>query len=230
MQQEEMGAWICRLRKENHMTQKELASQLNITDKAVSKWERNLSCPDISLLPSLAGALHVTVDELLSGEREKSLPAPNAEQPPDFAEKPAGPTPRPWSKIRALSFSTLAFLGVFVCLVCDLAVSGAFTWSVPAVSCVLFGWLVLLPVVRSGLGGTVRTLLLCTVLILPLLYLLNCLTPVSLKITALSALFVWTFFFSLKLLNEHLLLCAGVTALLAAGLHIAIQLVLLSSV
>ena len=131
---------------------------------------------------------------------------------------------------RALSFSTLAFLGIFVCLVCDLAVSGAFTWSVPAVGCVLFGWLVLLPVVRSGLGGTVRTLLLCTVLILPLLYLLNCLTPVSLKITALSALFVWTLFFSLKLLNEHLLLCAGVTALLAAGLHIAIQLVLLSSV
>lgn len=48
------------------MTQQELASRLQITDKAVSKWERGLSCPDISLLPQLAEILGVTVDDLVS--------------------------------------------------------------------------------------------------------------------------------------------------------------------
>lgn len=48
------------------MTQQDLASRLQITDKAVSKWERGLSCPDISLLPQLAEILGVTVDELVS--------------------------------------------------------------------------------------------------------------------------------------------------------------------
>lgn len=61
-----MGALIARLRKEKNMTQQELASRLQITDKAVSKWERGLSCPDISLLPQLAEILGVTVDDLVS--------------------------------------------------------------------------------------------------------------------------------------------------------------------
>lgn len=60
-----MGETISTLRKEKGMTQKELAEQLNITDKAVSKWERDLACPDISTLPKLAEIFGVSVDELL---------------------------------------------------------------------------------------------------------------------------------------------------------------------
>ena len=48
MQQQTLGAMIASLRKERQMTQLELAEQLGVTDKAVSKWERNLSCPDIA--------------------------------------------------------------------------------------------------------------------------------------------------------------------------------------
>ena len=62
---EHIGALIARLRKEKGMTQQELAAQLGITDKAVSKWERSLSCPDISILPQVAEILGVTVDDLL---------------------------------------------------------------------------------------------------------------------------------------------------------------------
>ncbi len=49
-----IGKFIAQLRKEKKMTQKELANQLHITDKAVSKWERGLSCPDILLLNPIA--------------------------------------------------------------------------------------------------------------------------------------------------------------------------------
>ena len=53
------------------MTQLELANQLNITDKAVSKWERDISCPDINTFPKLAEVLEVSVDELLQANSLK---------------------------------------------------------------------------------------------------------------------------------------------------------------
>ena len=62
------GAFIKERRKEKNMTQKELADLLHITDRAVSKWERGLCAPDISLLEPLAAALDVTIVELISGE------------------------------------------------------------------------------------------------------------------------------------------------------------------
>jgi len=65
-----MGELISSLRKEKGMTQKELADQLNITDKAVSKWERNVSCPDISTIPKLAEILGISADELLNTKPE----------------------------------------------------------------------------------------------------------------------------------------------------------------
>ena len=63
------GSFLAQLRKEKGMTQKELAACLYVSDKAVSKWERGLSVPDISLLVPLAEQLNVTVAELLQGYR-----------------------------------------------------------------------------------------------------------------------------------------------------------------
>ena len=63
--QKTLGTMIADLRKSHGMTQLELAAKLGVTDKAVSKWERDLSCPDINSLPKLAEALGVSVDELL---------------------------------------------------------------------------------------------------------------------------------------------------------------------
>lgn len=70
MKKKTLGQMIAELRKEKGMTQLELANQLGITDKAVSKWERDLSCPDISSLPALAEILGVTVDELMQTKTE----------------------------------------------------------------------------------------------------------------------------------------------------------------
>ncbi|MBR3953070.1 MAG: helix-turn-helix transcriptional regulator [Oscillospiraceae bacterium] len=65
MEKQTLGNKIAQLRKEKNMTQLELAAMLNITDKAVSKWERDISCPDINTFPKLAEILGVSVDELL---------------------------------------------------------------------------------------------------------------------------------------------------------------------
>ena len=64
------GMNIARLRKEKGLTQKELAVKLNVTDKAVSRWERGVGFPDISSLCPLAEALGVTVAKLLDAEEE----------------------------------------------------------------------------------------------------------------------------------------------------------------
>lgn len=72
-----MGMFICKLRKENNMTQMELAQQLHVTDKAVSRWERGIGYPDIQLLPALSESLHVSVAELISCK--KSLNYSNEE-------------------------------------------------------------------------------------------------------------------------------------------------------
>lgn len=69
MNTSDIGRFISELRKEKGLTQKELAEKLNVTDKAVSKWETGRSAPDISLLVSLSEVLGVTVIEILKGER-----------------------------------------------------------------------------------------------------------------------------------------------------------------
>lgn len=67
-----MGEMIAALRKEKGMTQQELADQMGVTDKAVSKWERNISCPDVAVLPRLAELFGITVDELMNLEPKKT--------------------------------------------------------------------------------------------------------------------------------------------------------------
>ena len=74
MDQQKTGSLIRALRTERHMTQKDLAETLGVTDQAVSKWERGLGCPDVSLLPMLAQALGIPMEGLLAGELEEREP------------------------------------------------------------------------------------------------------------------------------------------------------------
>lgn len=67
MENNTLGNRIAALRRQQGMTQLELAQQLGVTDKAVSKWERDLACPDIHSLPKLTRLLGVTVEELMPG-------------------------------------------------------------------------------------------------------------------------------------------------------------------
>lgn len=69
MDQVKIGMFIAKLRKEKGLTQAALAEQLNITDRAVSKWERGLSLPDSSTMLPLCEILGINVNELLTGER-----------------------------------------------------------------------------------------------------------------------------------------------------------------
>ena len=71
MDQVKIGKFIAKCRKEKNMTQAELAEKLNITDRAISKWETGKGMPDSSIMLDLCNELNITVNELLSGEMIK---------------------------------------------------------------------------------------------------------------------------------------------------------------
>lgn len=77
---ETIGSRISKYRKEKGMTQEELASLLGVSSQAVSKWENDISCPDISLLPKLCQVLGVTSDELLTGKTSEVKLVPLTER------------------------------------------------------------------------------------------------------------------------------------------------------
>lgn len=91
---ETLGRCIARLRLERGMTQERLARELGVTAQAVSKWENDLSAPDIMSLPTLARTLGVTVDELLGAAEQTavvSVPEEGTGAEPGGTEAAEGP-------------------------------------------------------------------------------------------------------------------------------------------
>ena len=79
MEKKTIGSFIATLRKAKGLTQRELAEMLNVSDKAVSRWERNESAPDLSLIPVIADIFGITSDELLRGQRNHATSDPARE-------------------------------------------------------------------------------------------------------------------------------------------------------
>lgn len=80
MTNKSMAEVISSRRKELGMTQKELAEKLNITDKAVSKWERGIACPDTASIPKLAQILGISLEELMTANPAE----PSGHRGPDY--------------------------------------------------------------------------------------------------------------------------------------------------
>ena len=71
MEKKTLGTFIAVLRKAKGLTQKQLAEMLNVSDKAISRWERDECAPDLSVIPVLADIFDITADELLRGQRKQ---------------------------------------------------------------------------------------------------------------------------------------------------------------
>ena len=82
-----LGTMIAELRNQHGMTQLELAEKMGVTDKAVSKWERDLSCPDINSIPNLAEILGVSVEELMQVKKEAEAPVSKVAEIMEIAPK-----------------------------------------------------------------------------------------------------------------------------------------------
>ena len=104
MEKKTIGSFIATLRKANGMTQKTLAEKLNVSDKTVSRWERDDGAPDLSLIPVIAEIFGVTCDELLRGEKKeqtKQTECDNSQENSDVT--PKGEKQRKWLLTVSLS-------------------------------------------------------------------------------------------------------------------------------
>lgn len=122
MEQKTIGSFIAILRKANGMTQRELAEKLNVSDKAVSRWERDECAPDLTLIPVLAEIFGVTSDELLRGERatnkqsEETQTVKTEKQLDRLLEANATRL-----KIRSIISGGIAVVGLLAAMICNSA-------------------------------------------------------------------------------------------------------------
>lgn len=122
MERRTIGGFIAVLRKANGMTQRELAEKLNVSDKAVSRWERDECAPDLTLIPVLAEIFGVTSDELLRGEKatakqtEEAAVAKTQKQLDRLLEANATKL-----KIRSIIASGIAAVGLIAAMICNSA-------------------------------------------------------------------------------------------------------------
>ncbi len=179
MSQIEIGKFIAKCRKEKKITQAQLAEKLNITDRAVSKWETGKSMPDSAIMLELCQLLGITVNELLNGEKMNM----------DSLEKKADENLIGLKKkidnniakniIISVLFSVILFIGILVCVICDIAVSGSLSWSPIPITSIIFVWLISFPGIMFGKKGIIKSLISLSVFVVPYIYLLSYLIKIK---------------------------------------------------
>lgn len=119
MEAKQFGTFLAEARKARSLTQAELAEQLHVTDKAVSRWERGIGLPDINTLEPLADALGLTLSELMHCRRSQESTAPDSEPTlEDFITMLRRPNPIDWHSVRLALLTLSVLLAVWGIVFC----------------------------------------------------------------------------------------------------------------
>lgn len=206
MDSKKVGSFISSMRKQKSLTQKELAEKLNVTNKAISKWETGNGYPEITIVPELAKVLGVTTAELLNGELNVKEVSDNEEASTIINE-----TVKYYDKDRmkkgniviAIIF-IVSVLSSCICLLCNYLINNKFNWSLYVVGAFIVLLAIIIPIFKLkrfraevSLGGF-------TITLIPYLFLIQYLAPIKgwaiplalpiviLSILALGiSLFIW---------------------------------------
>lgn len=168
MEKKTIGGFIAALRKANGMTQKDLADRLNVSDKTISRWERDDGDPDLAAIPVMAEIFGVTCDELLRGERksqEERAEATEQSEPTAKGEKQRQRLLKStFSKYQTYTYIAIgvSVVGMIVALICNLAflqailgfLFGAIFFAASIVCQAVFSNRALLSVEDAGLSET----------------------------------------------------------------------------
>ena len=230
MNQIDTGKFIADCRKEKGLTQARLAEMLNITDRAVSKWETGKCMPDSSIMPALCRILDISVDELLSGKRAETE-AHHEKIRRNLTESKRKNTVAE-NRVIPTVYTAALGIGILVCCLCDIAVSGALGWSLIVLSSVFFAWIVSFPMLLLRKNGIVISLISVSIFTVPFLYILRILLNVreifriGKVMSVIALVFLWTVFALYHRLKERKLLSAGITFLLAIPFTVLINIAL----
>ena len=233
MNQTEIGKFIAKCRKEKNLTQAQLAEKLNITDRAVSKWETGKSMPDSSIMLELCEILGITVNELLSGEK---VDMENYEKKADenlIELKRKDENNMTKNVIISMLFSVTLLIGIMVCMICNIAISGTLTWALIPVSSIVFAWVISFPSIILGKKGITASLISLSIFVVPYLYLLSSLIKakavfsVGALAAVLSIVFVWLIFAVFSRIGKtRKSLAFGITFLLTIPFTLVINVML----
>lgn len=233
MNQIEIGKFIAKCRKEAQLTQAQLAEKLNITDRAISKWETGKSMPDSSIMLELCEILGITVNELLSGEK---IDMESFEKKADenlIALKKKDENNMAKNMIISILFSATLLVAIMVCLICNIAISGKLTWSLIPVSSIVFAWVISFPSIILGKKGVIVSLISLSIFTVPYLLLLSSLLKVKAifsvgsALAMISILFLWVIVAVIKRIGKtQKLVALGITSLLAIPFVLIVNAVL----
>lgn len=233
MNQTNIGKFIANCRKEKKLTQAQLAEKLNITDRAISKWETGKSMPDSSIMLELCEILGITVNELLSGEK---VDMENYEERADenlISLKKKDENNMTKNMIISSLFSVISLTGIMVCLICDIAISGELTWSLIPVSSIVFAWVISFPSIIMGKKGIIVSLISISVFTIPYLFLLSSFVKVKqvfslgAVLALISMIYLWIIYIIFSRIGKTKKLSAlGIAFLSAIVLLFAINIVL----
>ncbi len=225
MNQTEIGKFIARCRKERRLTQAQLAEKLNITDRAVSKWETGKCMPDSAIMLQLCEILGITVNELLSGEeigaRENDSAYEKKADENLLILKRRDENNINRNVVIAIIFSCTLLIGAIVCVICDLAITKRLTWSLIPVGSILLAWVILFPILVFGKKGILGGCISLSIFIFPYLYALSSLLHVREVLSiggaaaVISVIYLWLAVGIFTKLAERKLAATGMVFLAA---------------
>lgn len=122
MEKKTLGTFLAALRRSSGMTQKQLAEKLNVSDKAISRWERDECAPDLSLIPVIAEIFGITADELLRGQRRnpEESPLPQEEKKNEKQIRHLLNATHSRFQISSLIAGAIAAVGFIAAMICNL--------------------------------------------------------------------------------------------------------------
>lgn len=161
MEQQRVGRFLKELRKEKNLTQEQLAEQLNVSGRTVSRWETGSNMPDISILVDLAEFYNVSIPEIIDGERKSETMNEEVKETAlklsDYAE-----TINQKIKMRLFWLTIIALLGMIAFVVIEasgLDTPGSLYERVASVSLGLgFGMLIVIAMYLSGVLGKIKAI------------------------------------------------------------------------
>ena len=195
-----LGEKIQQLRKAGSFSQEQLADNLNVSRQAISKWETDQSSPDIEKILAISTFFSISTDELLGSnvpDNAKTLMSQSAMTPKrlhavNWIKAFTGFID---NKVVFMVFALLCFIGIGTCAIVNYAINEQITWAAYPIISILFGWLILAPVIFKKYALALCVL---TVTVGPFLYFVDMVSPaydwffeLGLPCAILGVVFFW---------------------------------------
>lgn len=225
----QIGTFIMELRKEKGLTQKQLADQLHISDRTVSKWERNIGYPDISMLQPLAEAFDIDVDILLAGQRgDTQMQKQGSSYLIDYMLAHMKKNTHTLSYVLCM----LGMLAILICGVCDYAMTSSFSWSLLVAASIIFAVSIICAMLLIKEERILKTAAFISIAVFPYLWFIEIVLQQAwfvypcLPIAVLSICYAWFVILLSRFWNAPVCMKIAVTLAFAPVLSMLINLIL----